>query len=162
MNDSLNEGVPEGYDVEVPEQQPSEPNGSALRIEETSFSGPIPPPGILDKYNQILPGAADRILSMAEKEQGHRQKMQEKLVDAQVTDINQERSERKLGQIFGFSIGVISIISGSVTAILGSPWAGGFIGSAGVAGLVSVFVLGRRDRRSSQYPQLEEDMDEDE
>lgn len=36
---------------------------------ETTFSGPLPRPEDFEKYNQIEPGAADRILSMAEKEQ---------------------------------------------------------------------------------------------
>ena len=34
-----------------------------------SYQGPLPPPEDLEQYNQTLPGAAERILSMAEKEQ---------------------------------------------------------------------------------------------
>ncbi|MBA2748746.1 MAG: hypothetical protein H0U45_08385 [Tatlockia sp.] len=47
---------------------------------------------------------------------------------------------------------------------MGSPIAGGFIGSAGVAGLVSVFVLGRKEQENNKYlPQLESgDPEEDE
>jgi uncharacterized membrane protein len=37
-----------------------------LRIAATRFSGPLPPPEALAKYNDILPGAADRIITMAE------------------------------------------------------------------------------------------------
>jgi uncharacterized membrane protein len=44
----------------------------AAAVEE-QFSGPIPHPNILESYNRILPGAAERILSMAEEEQKHRQ-----------------------------------------------------------------------------------------
>lgn len=36
---------------------------------QTSFSGPLPSPEDFARYNQTLPGAADRILAMAEKEQ---------------------------------------------------------------------------------------------
>lgn len=36
---------------------------------ETTFSGPLPSPEDLRKYNEVLPGAADRILTMAETEQ---------------------------------------------------------------------------------------------
>ena len=36
------------------------------------YSGPIPHPKIISGYEEILPGAADRILSMAEKESQHR------------------------------------------------------------------------------------------
>ncbi len=37
-----------------------------------SFSGPIPPPSILKGYNDIVKDGADRIMSMAEKQSGHR------------------------------------------------------------------------------------------
>ena len=163
MNDSFNEESQDS-NIEPSDQQPDKRNTAAGRLSieaSSSFVGPIPPPQILDKYNQILPGAADRILKMAEKEQSHRHEMQEKLVESQASDFRQDRNEKRLGQIFGFAIGVVSIISGSVTAIQGAPWAGGFIGSAGVVGLVSVFVVGRRDQQDSQtFQQLEdEDMD---
>ncbi len=36
------------------------------------YSGPIPPPGLLHDYEQVLPGIADRIVAMAEYEQKHR------------------------------------------------------------------------------------------
>ena len=34
-----------------------------------SFSGPLPPPDDFERYNQVAPDAANRILAMAEKEQ---------------------------------------------------------------------------------------------
>lgn len=154
----------ESADAEVVDSVSPQQNDAYIeRIEASFHTGPIPPPGTLEQYNRILPNAADRIISMAEREQEHRHKMQEKLVNAQVNDAKQERDERRLGQIFGLSIGVVSIVSGSITAILASPLAGGFIGSAGVVGLVSVFVLGRREQKNSQYPpQLESSDKEDE
>lgn len=45
---------------------------------------------------------------------------------------------------------------------MGAPWAGGVIGSAGVAGLVSVFVLGRKARQeNSELLELEAQDDEE-
>lgn len=102
---------------------------------------------------------------MAEREQEHRHKMQEKLVDSQILDIRQERSERRLGQLFGLIIGVVAILAGAVTVILGESIAesvaGGFLGSSGVAGIVSVFVFGRREQQNAQT-QLESSDIEDE
>lgn len=37
-----------------------------------AFSGPIPPPNLLERYEAITPGAADRILTMAENQSKHR------------------------------------------------------------------------------------------
>ncbi len=49
------------------------------RIEQT-FIGPLPPPGDFAKYDQVIPGAANRILSMAEKEQQIRADSQDKIL----------------------------------------------------------------------------------
>ena len=40
-------------------------------------SGPIPTPEVLGQYEEVLPGSADRIMSMAENQQGHRHRMEE-------------------------------------------------------------------------------------
>ena len=37
-----------------------------------SFSGPLPPPAMFSAYEDVLPGGADRIMKMAEKEQNYR------------------------------------------------------------------------------------------
>ena len=39
---------------------------------ETSFSVPLPPPSILEAYEGILPGTAERLLSLTENEISHR------------------------------------------------------------------------------------------
>jgi hypothetical protein len=49
-----------------------------------------------------------------------------------------------IGQILGFAIGVIAIGCGTYCGVSGAQITGSFIGSGGVIGLVSVFVLGRR------------------
>lgn len=44
----------------------------------SSFSGPIPHPEHFAKYEEVLSGAADRILAMAEKEQEVRHELEKK------------------------------------------------------------------------------------
>ncbi len=39
------------------------------------YQGPIPPPQMLARYEEIVPGAGERILAMAEKEQQNRHSM---------------------------------------------------------------------------------------
>jgi uncharacterized membrane protein len=48
--------------------------GSPIGVvaQEMSYSGPVPPSSELRAHEEILPGAADRIITMAEKEQDHR------------------------------------------------------------------------------------------
>ena len=101
------------------------------------FSGPLPHPEILENYNRIVPGAAERIIQMAESEKEHRHYIEKAALRADIR-------EARLGQIFAFLIGTIAIVCGAYTAIEGAPGAGGVIGGGGVIGLVSVFILGRK------------------
>lgn len=120
------------------------------------FQGPIPPPQVLSGYEQLLPGSADRILSMAEKETEHRQKMETKALDAEIEGSKSEAKDTKRGQICGLIIGITALVSGSYTAISGFPWAGSFIGAGGVAGLVSAFIAGRKGQPSNGDPSSKE------
>lgn len=151
MSEPYSENPEEEVSAEIEEDR----ENSALRRHQVSsasvqFTGPLPPPSILKQYNDALTNGADELLSMAKREQEHRHRIQEKLVDAQILDQQQEREERKRGQYFGLYIGLFVITAGSVTAILGQPWAGGGIGSAGVLGLVSAFLSGRIEQKKTQ------------
>lgn len=119
-------------------QQPDHPK-VIQQSKSIHFSGPIPPPDILERYDQISPGSAERILAMAEQEAEHTSKIESTLVQ-------QRGREVFLGQIFGFSIGIISIAAGAYIVISGHPVSGAVIGSVGVVGLVSAFIMGREQK----------------
>ncbi len=108
----------------------------SIIIEESRFSGPIPHPDILKGYNEAQEGSADRIMTMAEKDAEHIREMQRRVLSAKKTEVI-------LGQIFGFVIGVVALLCGTWIVISGYPIVGGIIGSGGVIGLVSAFILGR-------------------
>lgn len=68
------------------QKQISPPSQVTQRVEmtktETSlFIGPLPTPDALEKYEQIQPGIAERILQMAEKEQAERHLQQKQVLD---------------------------------------------------------------------------------
>ncbi len=63
----------EGADVvEADEDSPAAGTRSLLAARRSWFKGPIPPPEAFGQYEQIVPGAGDRILAMAEREQAQR------------------------------------------------------------------------------------------
>ncbi len=66
------------------------------------YSGPIPPPEAFEKYEKVLPGAADRIMKMTERQQEHRMSLEKEAVGSQV-------KQSKRGQIFGFIIFFVCI-----------------------------------------------------
>lgn len=48
------------------------------------FVGPLPPPNILQGYEQACPGAANRIIKMAENQSQHRQKIEDKVISSNI------------------------------------------------------------------------------
>lgn len=107
-----------------------------LIAQQQFFEGPIPPPVILEGYEQICPGAADRILKMAESVTDHVNKLERDAVEA-------KHKEVARGQRFGFSIGALALVSSVACAYIGEGTTASIIGGTTVVGLVSVFVVGK-------------------
>jgi len=106
---------------------------SQLRI----FSGPLPDPEAFSKYDQILPGTADRIILMAEKQQKHRREIEKKIVKSNT--INE-----KLGLIFGFMVALAAIGGGVYCAHIKQLFGTLILGGGGLVSLVSAFIYGSR------------------
>ena len=64
---------------------------------ETTFSGPLPPPEDFEKYNDVVPDAANRILTMAEKEQQIR-------ADGQAGMLANDKRRINGAMLMGFSL----------------------------------------------------------
>ena len=122
---------------------------SAEVLSQVPF-GAFPSPASLRAYEELLEGFTGRILTLTEQETTHRQAIEQRHVEALIEDQRAARLEARRGQIFGLAIGIAAIVSGSVVAALGQPWAGGFIGCGGVTGLVTAFLIGRREEKQTQ------------
>lgn len=59
-------------------------NVSAEITAQQYYSGPLPPPDALIRYNEAVPSAAERIIQMAEKEMEHRQDMERKMMKSRI------------------------------------------------------------------------------
>jgi uncharacterized membrane protein len=99
--------------------------------------GPLPNPETLQKYNHILPGAADRILKMAENQQAHRHRI-ETIV------INSRERKGLLGQVFGFFVALTAIIGGTYLLAIGKSAEGFTTMLLAVGSIVSLFLFGRK------------------
>lgn len=122
-----------------------------------SFTGPIPPPEILYQYDQIGDDFANRIIKMAEKEQSHRHSLQDKTIQIQSDELKGIRDQKRIGQICGLTIGLVSILSGSSLVAMGHAKAGTIIATGAVLGLVSVFVIGKTSTAEEEEIGIVED-----
>lgn len=112
------------------------PTTTRTTVAAYSYSGPLPPPEALLKYQQVFPGCAERIVKMAEEQSAHRQRLESSRMEAT------NRTER-LGQVFGFTISMTAILVGGVLIYVGKNAWGitSILGSLGV--LVATFVAGK-------------------
>ena len=104
------------------------------------WSGPTPSPEVLREYDTIVPGAAERIIAMAERQSAHRQNLENKAVDG-------GNSRAILGSVFGFVIGMAAVGGGIYLAVNGQETGGYAVMLTTVSTLAAVFVYGRRSAR---------------
>ncbi len=103
----------------------------------SSFSGPIPPPEILKGYGEAINSGAERIVAMAEKQSDHR-------IQLENHAIREELKQSRLGQIFGFILGLVGMGLASALAMFGHETIAAIFGTTTIIGLVTVFVLGKK------------------
>lgn len=114
-----------------PESSTTE-SSSRIVSQQTTIAhiGPLPTLGDLDQYNQVLPGLAGRIVTMAEKEQDHRIDSEQKSLMALI--ISHHR-----GQLLATVLGLAAFVVAGAFGYWGEATAG-----AGLAGGVILSIVG--------------------
>lgn len=117
----------------------------------SEFSGPLPHPDILARYEDILPGAATRIFEMAEQQAFHRRDMEKK-------SLNLTGRDALLGIVLGFILALSGIIGGILIiafnpSSVGALLSGSAISGSSLLGIIRIFVIGNstheKDKQNS-------------
>ena len=131
------------------DEQPStdkQPQSSVSRraIEASiTYAGPLPHPSLLREFDNIVPGSAERIIQMAEKQVEHRQFLEKTVVTGD--------SRRAFYGLWVGAFVALCVLAGAVFLIYtGHDIAGAVVGGLDIVGLVSVFVYGTARRRSER------------
>jgi uncharacterized membrane protein len=114
-------------------REPKGDSGIGEQVLMGRWSGPLPPPAALEQFERASPGAADRILNMAEREEAHRQDLERKMVSSEI-------KARNRGQLLGFLIAAITLIGGIWLVYEGKDWPGLVAILTPLIGLVGIFV----------------------
>lgn len=104
------------------------------------FAGPLPPPEILQQYNEILPGAAERVFSLTEKQAAHRMNLENSIVQAQIR-------ESSRGQTFALIIAVLGLGSAAFLGFHDKTTIASIFAGSTVLGLVTAFILGKKSQQ---------------
>jgi len=123
-------------DVEVVEEIKKEVLIS-IENSESIHSGPIPSPEALQKYNEIIPEGAHRIMKMAENQSEHRISIEKTVIKSQI-------NQSKLGQILAFIVALVCLFVSWDLAKSGHEAVASIVGGATIIGLVTTFIYGKR------------------
>jgi len=110
----------------------------ALVIKREQFSGPIAHPDHLKQYEEICPGAADRIIAMAERQQKAE-------IDFLAKEQQEGSDDRRLGMWLGFVAFLALIGAATFCGLLGHSILAGLFLAAGALSVVSLFLKRRKD-----------------
>ena len=119
-------------------------NGSQVQVHQTQTAihkGPLPVASQLNDYNIIVPGAAERIIQMAEKDQKHVHEMEKAALDGQKSV--ESRGQNYAITAVGMALGVVAYMS-----YLGHPKEAAALGTAVVVGLAIAFITGKKNNHS--------------
>jgi uncharacterized membrane protein len=113
-----------------------QPSGSFATVTQSvSFSGPLPHPSLLAKYNEVVPNGAERIIAMAESQSLHRQ-----AIEARVVNSNTKSQER--GGLYAFILCLVALLGGFGRIAFGKSVDGLVAIITALASLAGVFVFG--------------------
>lgn len=97
------------------------------------YSGPIPHPDILERYNQIDPGAGKLIIDNGVAESEHRRSIESKAIEY-------SRRDRQRRDWMGFVIALVIVFVGALLIYLGHTVTGSILSGVSALGVVGLFL----------------------
>lgn len=134
-----------------------QPPREVVSVAASAWEGPLPSPEDLRRYEEILPGAANRILEMAEKQQAHNHNQEsaslenERIVlETAKAIVASNTSRSKWGLVSALLVALIGIGIGGWLTYLGKGGYGLTFVFAPLVSLVGVFVYQSSVRRTER------------
>ena len=122
---------------EIREQLPA---GFSFRAKRTVRTGPLPSADELEKYEAVLPGAADRIVRMAEGQAGHRAELE--------TEALRQEGQRSWAGLVSGALLTLGFEALALMAVLvDRPWFAVAFAAFPLPAILGAFVYGTRSRR---------------
>lgn len=112
---------------------------TAFSQQISSYSGPIPPPEILQGYDDLDPGRAGRLLQLAEDQSRHRMEIEKLVITA---DIKRSRDALRNATALGF-VGLVGLVGGLAAIFYGHDVAGASAIATVLGGGAVTFITGR-------------------
>lgn len=135
--DRLAEELSKRIENLVPKPQRAQVLAQVMSVVHEEFSGPIAHPKHLREYEDICAGAADRIISMAERNLAHAHTMESQDLTAHYADI-------RAGRIIGFMALLAVLALSGFMAYLGKDTIAAAVLGVGVLGVIGHLIQGKK------------------
>jgi uncharacterized membrane protein len=119
-----------------------------MRIMEASFSGPLPPPAMLETYNQLIPDGANRMMALVEQQTAHRLALEDKIVESKIKIATR-------GQAIAAFLSSCLIVAAVYLGMHGHDWLGASLGVTTIIALAVIFALGKEPSKTSTSKSVE-------
>ena len=125
----------------------TEPEGLVAQFSAESYSGPLPQPEELAGYESVLPGAADRIIAMAEKELAQRHDAERTFLELKRLSIQADYGRSNRGLYAGATVALAIVAAGALMTYLGQSEEAAAVVTGTIASVAAIFVYGARARK---------------
>jgi len=124
------------FDAKIIENKQEKP--VKISFSESIFHGPLPPPEILQQYNDCYPKAAEIIFSNFQKQVTHRINIEDRVVNSNIRN-------GTLGIIAGFILGLVGIVGGIYLLTIDKEISGYVALIASITSLTLVYIKGKKN-----------------
>lgn len=116
-----------------------------VTVQQQQWAGPLPPPSVLQQFDDLVDNGAERIFAAWEGETAHRQGMERR-------DLHASIAEGLLGKILAFLF-VIAVLALAAYAIYAKETAWGIVLGGGIIiAVVTAFIQTNRPRKDNAKP----------
>ncbi|WP_206668814.1 DUF2335 domain-containing protein [Stutzerimonas nosocomialis] len=129
---------------------------TAVAVYEERHSGPLPSPRQLREYEDVVPGGAERIFQMAEREQSHRHEQQKAMASLRGSVFQHVQVRENRGQLIATAMSLLVMFFGGWLIHLGNPNLGTGLIVGTMVSIASVFITSRADKKKEEPPATDE------
>lgn len=134
LQNSPNSNLPT---IDFPSSVPSAISVASRSV--SAYSGPVPPPAMLEEFDRIEPGRAAKLMQLAEDQSRHRMHLENFVIKSDVV-------RSWAGLVTGGILSAGIVTGGCILVATGHDWAGASIICSTLVSLAGVFVYGRKSQ----------------
>lgn len=107
-----------------------------VELQRSSYTSPLPSPDDLDRYAAQLPDAAERLMSVGEREQSHRHQAENRLLAIDEQEMPRFYAGQRVAQIMSLVLGLAYLGAMVLAILVGYPLAGVGGAAFGIAAII--------------------------